>query len=319
METLPYYLVKNPIKMTPSISILIITYNRPEDTLALLQDIYKQSDWNSYLLEVLVLNNHSDKSYKDLIDWMEKHPDFPINYIDHPENLGVARGRNFLFKKAKGEHLLFLDDDVLLKDLNLFTQLDALIHDPFIVDNKVAITTLNVHYYETKAPQISAFPHKKYDKYKNKAQFLTYYFTGCAHLVDARVVKDVGYYPEDFFYGMEEYDFSFRVLDAGWNIAYDNRITIWHKESPTGRLPKIEQWLMMWENKCKVAYKYLPDKYYKTTYWFWMIHLIKTFKNPFPIFKRGIKISKNIPKETPQKISKETLAKLKELEARLKY
>lgn len=305
--------------MTNSISILIITYNRPEDTLALIEDLYRQEDWKAHLKEVLVLNNNSDISYKDILKWIEKHPDFPIDYIDHSENLGVARGRNLLFKKAKGDHLLFLDDDILLSDVNLFSQLNAIIHDPFTLENKVAITTLKVHYHETNTPQISAFPHKNYEGLKDKAQFLTYYFIGCAHLVDARVVKDIGYYPEDFFYGMEEYDLSFRVLDAGWSIAYDNRILVWHKESPLGRLPKIDRMMMMWENKCKVAYKYLPNKYYYTTYWAWMIHLIKLFKNPFPIFKRALIIPKNVKKETPQKVSRKTLSRLKKLDARLYY
>jgi len=48
--------------MTESISILIITYNRPDDLLELLQSIRMQKDISS-LKEVLVLNNASTVSY----------------------------------------------------------------------------------------------------------------------------------------------------------------------------------------------------------------------------------------------------------------
>lgn len=305
--------------MKPRISILVITYNRCQDTLDLIKSIYHQKDWQDYLLEVLILNNYSTEPYSSLIDWIEEHPDFPINYIDHPENLGVARGRNLLFKKAKGSHFLFLDDDTLIFGDHLFTQLNELINDSFIRDNKVAITTLKVLYYETKEPQESAFPHKNKNLYLNQSQFLTYYFTGCAHLVDAKITEEVTLYPEDFFYGMEEYDLSFRVLDAGWNIAYDDSIQIYHKESPLGRLPKMDQWMMMWENKCKVAYRYLPKYYYHSVYWAWMIHLLKMFKSPKVILKKGKEIRKNMSHEIRKPLSKNTLKKLKKLNARLHY
>lgn len=305
--------------MQPQFSILIITYNRCLDTLELVKSIYQQKDWSNHLLEILILNNNSDTSYATLIDWLEQHPDFPVNYIDHPENLGVAKGRNYLFKLAKGAHFLFLDDDTYIDGDQLFSHLTDLINDDFIQDHKVGITTLEVFYSETNTMQESAFPHKNKSKYLGKRQFLTYYFTGCAHLVDARVIKDVDLYPEDFFYGMEEYDFSFRVLDAGWNIAYDDRIRIYHKESPLGRLPKINQWFMMWENKCKVAYRYLPKTYYHSVFWAWMIHLMKMFKAPLKILKKGQEIRSNIKKEKRRPLSKATLTKLKKLDARLHY
>ena len=85
----------------PSISILIITYNRAEDTRALLENLKEQKDFHTHVGEVLLLNNASTTDYSSVDTFLNENPDFPVNYIVHEENLGVAKGRNFLILKAK--------------------------------------------------------------------------------------------------------------------------------------------------------------------------------------------------------------------------
>jgi GT2 family glycosyltransferase len=158
--------------------------------------------------------------------------------------------------------------------------------------------------------------HKK----KQEEKFLTYYFTGAAHLIKREVFKECGLYPTDFFYGMEEYDLSYRVLDKGYSIGYSNSITFLHKESPLGRKPKNEQIKMMWVNKCKVAFRYLPVKYFYTTAIMWSFEYLK--KTGFDLkgwFKGWMQILRIQQTEERTPIKETALEYLKKVEARLWY
>jgi len=47
----------------PNLSVLIISYNRPDETLALLKNLKAQTNFSGHVGEVLLLNNASTVSY----------------------------------------------------------------------------------------------------------------------------------------------------------------------------------------------------------------------------------------------------------------
>ncbi|PSK90653.1 glycosyltransferase family 2 protein [Taibaiella chishuiensis] len=261
--------------MAPTLSILIITYNRPEDTLALLQNLATQEALQQHVLEILLLNNASTVPYDIVTAFIQKRSDLPINYIDHDENLGVARGRNFLVQKAKAPYLLVLDDDVEFASNDAIVKAAAIFDKPHFKEHNTAIVTLNIFYFDTRARQRTAFPHKQMEALQDKPWFLTYYFTGAAHMMHRALFDKTGLYPEDFFYGMEEYDLSYRAIDAGYTLAYDNSVVVLHKESATGRVTNKQKLAMMWLNKSKVAWRYLPKKYFYSTVAMWALQYLK--------------------------------------------
>src|SRR5205823_9950514 len=127
-------------------------------------------------------------------------------------------------------------------------------------------------------------------------------------------------YPEDFFYGMEEYDMSYRILNEGYSIVYSDKVVMLHKESPWGRKPKEEKIRMMWVNKSKVAYRYLPLKYYYSTALMWSLEYLRQSGFNMRGFFKGWKEIMNISStETRKSIKKSTLDYLMKLKARLWY
>lgn len=306
--------------MQPTISILIITYNRVADTLALLENLKSQIGLNQFVGEILLLNNASTISYKKIEYFVQFNPNMVIEYISHSENLGVAGGRNFLIQKAKFPYLLVLDDDVEFLNNNAIENISKLWEQIQFKENNTAVITLNIHYFDTKQAQVTAFPHKNYQEYKNKPWFLTYYFIGAAHIMRKDLFEKTGFYPEDFFYGMEEYDLSYRILNAGYSLGYDNSVIVLHKESPLGRVPNKEKLGMMWFNKCKVAWRYLPNKYFYSTAIMWSIQYLKKTKFDLRGFFKTWRKILNISKSTPSnKISENALAYLRKVNARLWY
>ena len=304
----------------PQISILIISYNRPEDALSLLQNLKEQIELNKHVGEVLLLNNASTVSYEMVENFAATNPDLPLIYFKNDENAGVAKGRNILIKKSRFPLLLVLDDDVVFAEKNAIAKIATLFQKPQCVENNTAVITLNIFYFETKKRQKEALPHKNYNEYKNKSWFLTYYFTGAAHLMKKELFEKTGFYPSDFFYGMEEYDLSFRIINSGYSLAFDADVKVFHKESPKGRLANKEKLKMMWFNKSKVAFTYLPKKYFYTTAFFWsLFYLKKTGFNLKGFFENWKKI-KAIPLTVSvKKIDERALNYLKKVKARLWY
>lgn len=304
---------------SPSLSILIITYNRCDDCLALLKNLEGQHQVNEFAGEILLLNNNSSDSYQPVLDFI-RNSLLPIKYIQHQENLGVAGGRNFLIERAQFPYLLVLDDDVEFDRPDAIRTIAGLWNKEIYQKNNTAVITLNIHYYETRERQRNALPHKNYKEYKDKDCFLTYYFTGAAHLMKKELFEKTGYYPQDFFYGMEEYDLSYRIVDAGYTLAYDSSVLVWHKESALGRMPNREKLKMMWYNKSVVAWKYLPEKFYHSTARMWGLYYLRHSGFDLKGFFENRKKITTIPKKVDRRpISTKALAYLYKVKARLSY
>ena len=306
------------------LSFIIITYNRPSDALELLQNIAGLDDAATLLQEIILVNNRSSDSYAKVEEYIKSQSSLPFKYIEAPDNLGVAKGRNFALRFATAPILILLDDDAVLQNKDALKQtLSAFEQKPAgyaAIDRNTAIVSFKVLNHDTLEMQKNAFPHKKYDKYKDKHSFYTYYYAGGAHAVKKEVLEQIGHYPEDFFYGMEEYDLGYRLIDKGWAIQYNDSIVMLHKESPLGRKPTDEKLKMMWVNKSKVAWRYLPGIYFYSTALLWSLQYLRVTGFNLKQYFRTWKAITAIPRsEQHNKISKTAIAYLRKVEARLYY
>lgn len=287
--------------------------------LDLLKNICTLDKATDLLEEIIIVNNASTDDYTEVKKFIETDQLLPFMYFEAPENLGVAAGRNFALQKGKAPIIIMLDDDALLQNKTCLVN----IVDEFQLKNTIrpkAIISFKILYYDTLQMQKNGLPHKRYDRFKNKSFFETYFYAGGAHAVKRDVIEMLSYYPADFFYGMEEYDLSYRIINAGYSIVYSDRIVMLHKESPLGRKPKKEKVQMMWVNKSKVAWRYLPKKYFYSTAFMWSLQFLKETGFNMRYYFRGWKKVIKIPsteKRTP--INKQALNYLGKLDARLWY
>jgi GT2 family glycosyltransferase len=302
------------------LSFVIITYNRPDDALELLQNISGLNDAAALLEDVIVVNNASTSDYSVVKTYATENVDLPFKYIDAPSNLGVTKGRNFALQFTKGEIIIFLDDDAVLQNKDALQNVVKSFSTTGIDNKPIAIVSFKILYYDTLQMQVNGLPHKRYAEYKDKDAFFTYYFAGGAHAIKRDVLKEVGNLPEEFFYGMEEYDLSYRILQRGYCIKYDASIVMLHKESPLGRKPKADKLRMMWVNKAKVAYRYLPTVYFISTSIMWSFQFLKetgfNLKGYFEGWQQIFSIS---AKEKRSPLSGSTMQYLQKVKARLWY
>ncbi len=287
--------------------------------LELLQNISGLEKASELLEEVIIVNNASTDDYSAVIDYITSTVSLPFRYFDAPENLGVAKGRNFALAKGKAPIIIMLDDDAVLQNKDCLVNLVK----EFDTDNTEktkAIVSFKILYYDNLEMQKNGLPHKRYEEYKNKSFFETYFYAGGAHAIKREVIEKLGGYTHDFFYGMEEYDLAYRILEAGYSIVYSDKIVMLHKESPLGRKPKREKLQMMWVNKTKVAFRYLPKRYFYSTALMWSLqYLRETGFDPrgfFSGWKKVLSIS-SAEKRTP--VKKSTMDYLRKVKARLWY
>ena len=302
------------------LSFVIITYNRVADTLELLQNIASLTNAADLLQDIVVVNNASAQDYSPVTEYISRTPALPIQYINAGENLGVTAGRNFALQFAKGELVIFLDDDAILQNADALLNVVKAFESTGPDNRPVAIVSFKVLYYDTLQMQVNALPHKAFAANKNKQTFYTYFFAGGAHAIRNSVLQQVGNLPAEFFYGMEEYDLSYRILDSGYCIKYDASIVMLHKESPLGRKPKSEKQRMMWVNKSKVAYRYLPKQYFYSTAIMWSVEYLRKVGLDLKGWWLGWKEIAQIPaRENRRLLQPSTLLYLKKVGARLWY
>jgi N-acetylglucosaminyl-diphospho-decaprenol L-rhamnosyltransferase len=95
--------------MTIDLSIVIVSYNTRELTLACVESVFAQTR-NAF--EVIVLDNASTDGSPDAI--AEKFPQ--VQLIRSAENVGFARGNNLAARHAGGRYLLLLNPDTVVLD-----------------------------------------------------------------------------------------------------------------------------------------------------------------------------------------------------------
>ncbi len=92
------------------LSILIVSYNTREMTLACLASVLAETHEQRY--EIIVVDNASTDGSADAIAGL----DGPIRLIRSSENLGFARANNLAAEQARGRFILLLNPDTVILD-----------------------------------------------------------------------------------------------------------------------------------------------------------------------------------------------------------
>ncbi|PLX13848.1 MAG: glycosyltransferase family 2 protein, partial [Marinilabiliales bacterium] len=200
----------------PQISIITVNYKTPALVIQLIKSIYETTHGISF--EIIVVDNASEDNGKQLIT-----KQFPsVVWIQNDENEGFARGNNKGMQAAKGQYILLINSDVLVKDNTI-----ASCHDfyqkqvnPVILGCKLLnkdLTHQNSVYYS-----ISGFKEllsynliisrllKKQPKNLNDQQEIKA-LMGAFLFFEKNILKKTGLFDDDFFLYSEEIEWQIRA------------------------------------------------------------------------------------------------------------
>jgi len=249
----------------PLVSLVILTWNRKEDTIETLQKLRDQTYRD---FEIVVVDNNSTDGVDDVIE--KEFPD--IRLIRLPKNLGVAGGRNVGIKNTRGKIVVFLDNDAIMAPDALEIFLTEFSSAP-----EIGVVTAKIMNFYTGEISPTDWLHPYNYIPNSERSFFSPIFVGCCSALRKEIFEKIGFFPDDFFRQDEEIDLCVRLMDAGYRIKYCPNIVVYHKQSLAQRSLPF-QFYNSTKNNLSVVWKYLP----------FMLALKQTAVRLFVLGVRGI-------------------------------
>jgi GT2 family glycosyltransferase len=219
--------------MHKKVSIVIVNYGNPKDTLDLLDSLVHVSYPR---LEVIVIDNGAKSDRTDLYQARLKK----VEVYNLPKNLGFAGGVNSGINKALGDYILLLNNDTVVEPGFIEPMVDVLDHykEVGMVSPKILFFNPSNILQYAGAKSISTWFGRgkkigfgKIDGPNYDESGETGLCNGACLMIRKEVVEDVGLLSEDYFMYYEEHDFCFRAKRYGWKCYYVARSRIYHKQS----------------------------------------------------------------------------------------
>lgn len=230
------------------ISIIILSWNTKKLLRDCLRSLYVFNP-KLYDLEVIVVDNASTDGSPEMVGRGFNK----VNLFQNKENIGFARANNQGIKKAKGDYLLLLNSDTIVKNKAPVKMARFLEQHPEA--GAVGCKLLNPD--GTDQPSFGPFPSLFISavmlfaehwlgghlvRRSSKQVKETDWVMGSALMVRKEVVEKTGMLDEKFFMYLEEVEWCYRIKKAGYKIFFYPGAKIIHiggASSPTGRKDPI--------------------------------------------------------------------------------
>ena len=217
-------------KGLPSVAIVIVDYNGAAETSCCLESV-NAIDYGNY--EVYLVDNGGNCSTKlqTIASTYAR-----VHYLRSNENLGFSGGNNFALKIIEGNYdfVLLLNNDTVVTPDFLSKLIDSA-DDRTLVGSKIYYwSDKNLIWYaggDSSRTICKAWHNgfnKLEDKYDDKGSREVGFISGCCMLIPSRALTDVGLLDENYFLYLEDTDYCFRALDAGFTLRYNSDSVIYH-------------------------------------------------------------------------------------------
>jgi hypothetical protein len=236
----------------PKVGIVILNWNRADDTIACVRSLERMEYTNYHI--VLVDNGSQDDSVARL------RAAFPSTHlIDNQENFGFAKGNNigvrYLLQQGC-EYVMLVNDDAEVAPDTIGTLVEVAESD-----SRIGMVGPTICYYAQ--PRIiwsaggmvtSHGEPRHLDADQDMAVVGTAprdvdYVSGCALLVKRAVLDRIGLLDERFFLYFEETEWCARARNAGFRVVHVPSAVMWHKVSPAARVSSAGYLYLMTRNR----------------------------------------------------------------------
>jgi GT2 family glycosyltransferase/glycosyltransferase involved in cell wall biosynthesis len=270
-ETDGRIIVTPAIKSPVMVSIIIPLFNKAELTRACLRALERDTARDSYEL-LLVDNCSSDDTVGLLREWEQK-----ATIIRNSENRGFAAACNQGARTAKGEYLLFLNNDTEVTTGWLDTLIATLKNDPTVaaVGSKLLFPDGTIQHAGvmivddrvSKDPLVGKHYYFRFPSNHPPANLVMRMqaVTAACILIRHTAFKAVGGFDEGYWNGYEDLDLCFKLGSHAWKVVYQPASVVIHHESQSGperfrRAPdNIRRLHERWLGKIKPDMVIMPD------------------------------------------------------------
>lgn len=193
------------------ISFLIVTKNRAEELSFTLHVLKHLVDLSLHEVLVLVDGCKQTAAIINNFEW--------VRWTVLNKSVSASPARNMLYKKAKGDVFIGLDDDAHPLSNNFISQIEA----DFKQNNNLGI----IAFQEVRGVFKSDKEAKKW--VLKRRSYLTNDFVGCGFAVKRAVYNKTNGFPVWVDIYGEESALAIEVLDLGYDIKYNNEIIVNHR------------------------------------------------------------------------------------------
>ncbi len=206
------------------ISVVILNWNRPEDTIKAADSVLAQDHPD---FELVIWDNAStDNSHAALESRFGHEPKVRLLFAD--ANYGVAGGRNRAFRETTGDLMFWLDSDAWLEDRRALNLVDKY----FAEHPDTGAISCGVKRPDGRVMWPFSRPA---DEWWSR-EFDTIRVDGCSFAVRRGVYEKVGGFAEHFSpYGAEDRHFAFKVVGAGHRVVFFPAVYVTHAFAGHGR------------------------------------------------------------------------------------
>ncbi|MFV0581271.1 glycosyltransferase family 2 protein [Parabacteroides gordonii] len=219
------------------VSIITINYNGFKETCELIDSLRLYED---YPYEIIVVDNNSPNG-----DGRRLKETFPeLTIICSDKNLGFSGGNNLGYKYARGEYILYMNNDMTISGPFLKTLVKR-----FQSEERIGLVSPKIKYeHHPDTIQYAGYTPMHPVRISNnligvnqkdKGQYdqpsPTAYAHGACMLTSREVIEKAGMMTEIYFLFYEEIDWSIQLKRAGYEIWYEPGACVLHKESMTAK------------------------------------------------------------------------------------
>lgn len=236
---LGFYRVKYPVKGEPLISIIIPNKDEKESLEACLKSIWEKTTYKNY--EIIVVENNSTSD--EIFQYYKEISPKGVRLLRWKKEFNYSAINNFGAAHAKGEFLLFLNNDVTVITPDWLTELAGLCQRKEVgaagvkllyPDNTIqhagcviGIGGIAGHMFVDMPANRTGYLHKA-----SLLQDMSAVTAACM-IMKKQVFDQVGGFTEELAVAFNDVDLCLKINKAGSLVVYDPYVQLYHMESKT--------------------------------------------------------------------------------------
>jgi N-acetylglucosaminyl-diphospho-decaprenol L-rhamnosyltransferase len=232
-----------PALRTPLVSVVIVNYQRWDETAALVDQLLQPRHIHRLDLEVIVVDNDSQPDPREA----ELSKKAGVRVLRLPRNVGFSAGVNAGYRISRGDWVLVLNPDVVVcrgfvdllcgaaRDVREDSSLGAPVGVVgFHLQNSDGSWQLSTGNFPNLTGLVMGLLRprrtRKYFVPTPGQRQQVPWVTGSCLLIRRECLQALGGFDEDYFLYYEDVDLCRRALDLGWSVCYEPGVTARHME-----------------------------------------------------------------------------------------
>jgi len=212
----------------PSVDVVVLSWNRIDETIDAIESALTQTGVNRH---VYVLDQGSTpENLTRMRSFVAERADVTLRELGR--NVGVAMGRNIATHMGDAPYVVALDNDAIFADEEVLLRVVR----RFEADGRLGAIAFRILNYFTGHDDDVSWDYPSALRPQSDQEFFVTRFVGAGYAVRRSAFDATGGYDASLFFGGEERDLSYRILNLGYYIKYLPELTVRHRVDPEARI-----------------------------------------------------------------------------------